>query len=266
MILVIVTCGARESPYLGNLVEQINQGGWQGIRMIVSDGPPSLATGWPTFATPQLEGQTKTYWRALATGLEAAKQSGSDRIVIFEDDVELSRNALQYMERAPLPEGLDFVTWFDGHAVPPGARHSIHVVPGDKFFCLQGVTWKLSTAERLLQSSAFGAWRERHAGDMLIAQILTGRFYGVHVPNLVQHMGAASICNPGQHLVGVRTANNYRGRAFDAMTLVSSIPVSGAWGAPEPALPPIWTTFGKAKGTASQWMLYQTNRPWRRRR
>jgi hypothetical protein len=219
MILLITTCGSRSSRYFGRLVQQVNNGGWRGPHLIISDGPPSLITGWPTSASRTREGQKATYWRALAVGLEAARKTGDDRILVLEDDVELCRNALQYMNRARLPSVLDFVTWFDGHMVPKGAAEGIYPMYAQQFFCLQGVTWRTSTAERLLHAPAAAAWPELHSGDILIAKILNGRRYGVHVPNLVQHLGAESVCNPGQKLSGVRIANNYRGSQFDAMTL-----------------------------------------------
>jgi len=55
--------------------------------------------------------------------------------------------------------------------------------------------------------------------DLLIAQVLAGRTYGVHVPNLVQRCGSESICNPGHALVGARTAANDPGKQFDALSL-----------------------------------------------
>jgi hypothetical protein len=223
MILLITTCGSRSPQYFGQLVRQINNSGWSGPRFIISDGPPSLVTGWPTSSSRSCEGQKSTYWRALAVGLEEARKTGDDRILILEDDVELCRNALQYMQRAHLPSMLDFVTWFDGHMVPPGAAEGIHPMLAQDFFCLQGVTWRAATAERLLRAPAARTWRELHSGDILIARILSGRRYGVHVPNLVQHLGAESVCNPGKKLKGVRVANNYPGSQFDAMTLASSV-------------------------------------------
>jgi hypothetical protein len=225
MILLITTSagrgprGNREPGYLGRLIRQIDSSGWNGRRMLISDGPPTLLTSWPTSATPRREGQKKNYWRALAIGLEEARRHRTDRITILEDDVELCRNALQYMERARLPDVLGFVTWFDGHAIPPRSGQGIYPVAAQYFFCLQGVTWRAPTAERLLRAPAAMAWKQPHAGDVLIAKILSGRHYGVHVPNLVQHLGAASVCNPAEKLSGVRVANNYPGTHFDAMTL-----------------------------------------------
>ena len=220
MIVLVTTCGIRKAHYLGRLLRQIDAGGWKGRRFIVSDGPPTIISGgWQVTATTKREGQKKAYWRALAVGLEESRKSSDDRILILEDDVELCTNALRYMERARLPVMLDFVTWFDGHVIPAGAAQGIYPVNAQYFFCLQGVTWKAATAEALLTSSIAANWGELHSGDILVAKILRGRRYGVHVPNLVQHLGSESICNPGQKLTGVRTSNNYPGAAFDASTL-----------------------------------------------
>jgi|HubBroStandDraft_5_1064220.scaffolds.fasta_scaffold223925_2 hypothetical protein len=230
MVLLVTTCGGRDSQYLRRLVAQIDSSGWRGSRIVVSDGRPSEATGWRTSASAHNEGQKRTYWRALTIGLEEARRKQFDRILILEDDVFLCRNALQYMERARLPRILDFVTWFDGHAVPPRARFGIYPVLGRSFFCLQGVTWSRATAERLVTAPAARQWKERHSGDILIAKILAGSYYGVHVPNLVQHLGATSVCNPGQGLTGVRVANNYPGDDFDALRLGRSAPAAAASG------------------------------------
>jgi len=219
MVLLVTTCGGRNPEYLMRLVRQIDGSGWKGRKIIVSDGRPSVICGWPTSSSARNEGQKANYWRALAVGMEEARRTGSERILILEDDVELCRNALRYMERARLPAVLDFVTWFDGHAVPARAGYGIYPVPAQSFFCLQGVTWSRGAAETLLAAPAARQWKARHSGDILIAKILTGRYYGVHVPNLVQHLGVKSICNPGQGLSGVRIANNYPGVDFDALTL-----------------------------------------------
>jgi hypothetical protein len=226
MVVLITTCGGRDSQYLRRLLTQIDSSNWRGPRIVVSDGRQSVLTGWRVAASSHNEGQKRTYWRALAIGLEEARRRRFDRILILEDDVVLCRNALQYMESARLPSVLDFVTWFDGHAIPPRARQGIYPVLGQSFFCLQGVTWSCATAERLLTAPAAQQWKERHSGDILVAKILRGRYYGVHVPNLVQHLGATSVCNPGQGLTGVRVANNYPGHDFDALTLGRSAPAT----------------------------------------
>lgn len=221
MILLVTTCKRTGGQYLEDLIRVVDESGWQGPRFLVSDGEPPLAASWPTITTNENTGQMRTYWRALAIGLDQARLLGDSKILILEDDVELCRNALQYMERLVIPPGLEFVTCFDGHVVPAGARKGIYPIPSQHFFCLQGVIWTLEAVEKLLKAPHAAAWNEPHRGDNLIAWILYSSSYGVHVPNLVQHRGADSICNPGQELSGVRTANNYPGRDFDALTLLA---------------------------------------------
>jgi hypothetical protein len=221
VILLITTCKRPESQYLGDLIAAIDASGWQGPRFLVSDGESPLDTSWPTATTNENTGQMRTYWRALAIGVDQARLRGDSKILILEDDVELCRNALQYMERLVIPSGLEFVTCFDGHVVPAGARKGIYPAPGQYFFCLQGVIWTVEAAEKLLNAPAAGQWKEPHRGDNLIAWIMYGSSYGVHVPNLVQHRGDDSLCNPGQNLSGVRMANNYPGAEFDALTLLA---------------------------------------------
>jgi hypothetical protein len=220
MVLIITTAGGRASSCLNRLLRQIQDAGWRGSRFLVCDGPPVQASGWVTVASAKRQGQRRTYWRALALGVEQTRGERDERILILEDDVELCRNALSCIERASIPNGLDFITWFDGHIIQSGATPGIYPVPAEKFFCLQGITWRRSTAEILLRSPEAAAWPDRHSGDTLIGKILRGRRYGVHVPNLIQHIGAQSICNPGQRLEGVRTANNYPGRTFNAELLI----------------------------------------------
>jgi hypothetical protein len=224
LILLITTCRGRNGSgdYLARLQRQIDDSGWTGRRVLVSDGlPPAHASGdgWSVAATAQREGQKKSYWRALALGTEECRRTGSDRMLILEDDVELCTNALPYMERARLPGAFAFVTWYDGHAVRPGAARGIYPAAAMRFICLQAITWTPSVAEELLSSEVAAAWSEPHGGDLLVAKILGGRSYGVHVPNLVQHLGSESVCSPGVNLSGARTASNYAGRKFDAAIL-----------------------------------------------
>src|SRR6185369_11646353 len=98
MVLLITTCGGRTAEYRQRLQRQIDDSGWGGRRILVSDGPlADAAAGWTITATPVREGQKKTYWRALAVGLEECRKTDDNRILILEDDVELCTNALPYM-------------------------------------------------------------------------------------------------------------------------------------------------------------------------
>jgi hypothetical protein len=53
----------------------------------------------------------------------------------------------------------------------------------------------------------------------MIARAFRGATYGVHFPSLVQHVGAVSLCNPGQPLQKNRISHHYGGPGFDAGAL-----------------------------------------------
>ena len=121
MLLVVTTCALRGAGYLRALVQQVEEAGaegWSGPRLVVSDGPPPFETGWPTDASPAPVGQKRTYWRALTHGIESARRAGADQFLVLEDDVELCRTPSPTFARMTVPAGFDFISSFDGHAVP----------------------------------------------------------------------------------------------------------------------------------------------------
>ncbi len=232
MLVLITTCRRpRGTDYLNPLLRQVLQE--TRAVMVVSDGPLEVELAnrvrVPLIkASPEPRGQKFAYWSALRLGSSwGDDDDGEDRrVTILEDDVVLCRNALAYMERVQLPENLDLVSWYDGHAVErislPGRPAGGHIVAvqAERFACLQAVTYPQRTIRRLLEAPAAARWREPHGGDNLIAEVLRGRHYGVHLPNLVDHVGADSIVSPGQSLEGMRRARNFPGADFDALQLL----------------------------------------------
>jgi hypothetical protein len=103
--------------------------------------------------------------------------------------------------------------------MPAGAAHGLHACALRAFSCLQAISWPLHSAARLLRSPRVALWSEPHRGDLLVRDILAPGVYGVHIPNLVEHRGEQSLCNPGAPLSGLRVARNYPGPSFDALTL-----------------------------------------------
>jgi len=220
LTVVVVTCAARGDAGLSALLRQIDDSGWTAQTLIVSDGPATIATRATVSATPVRTGQMRTYWRALAMGAQAAASRGHERFLVLEDDVEFCQNTLEYIAVSKHDERFQFVSWFDGHAVPAGAPRGLHPCTVRSFICLQAISWPRSTALRLLHSPHAVSWSEPHRGDLLVRRILAHGEYAVHVPNLVEHRGAESLCSPGAKLYGGRVANNYVGRSFDALELV----------------------------------------------
>lgn len=221
LVVVITTCSGRGASLLSALLAQIQQAGWQELVIIVSDGPaPAEVNCARVVDSPATVGQARNYWRALALGLEATIAAAASQFLILEDDVELCANALPYMAKTLVPPELDFVTWFDGHALSANAPRGLHSVPVRQFICMQAVTWPVGTASRLLNNPLLDRWSEPHRGDLLVRQCLpTGR-YGICVPNLVEHLGSQSLCAPSTGLITQRVARNYPGPNFDAVTLL----------------------------------------------
>lgn len=190
MILAVVTCPGREAHFRA-LCDQIAEQGWAGQVIAVRD--------------PGGDGQKRTYFRALRECLGF----GDHRFVIVEDDITLAPGALEAMRAAYVPGPFEFLTWFDGQICAPGAEPGIYPAWCQHFSCLQAVTWRASAARAVLDSPLAAEWTDPHNGDVLIARVLTGKRYGVRVPNLVQHVGAASVVTPGAPLEGLRVATNF---------------------------------------------------------
>ena len=222
LTVVVVTCAARGNAGLAALLRQIDDSGWTEQTLVVSDGPATIATKAVVSATPVRAGQMKNYWRALELGMHTAVARGQEHFLVLEDDVELCRNVLPYVALTEHCERFEFVSWFDGHAVPAGAADGLYACPIQSFICLQAITWPHKTAARLLQSSCAARWSEPHRGDLLVRHVLAPGLYGVQVPNLVEHRGNDSLCSPGAKLNGTRVARNYAGLGFDALTLATA--------------------------------------------
>lgn len=188
-------------------------------------------------ADTKLTGQFRNYWRALRVARDLANRYDLDQVTVGEDDIEVCEGTFDYIETYRVPESLAFVTWFDANRpamVQPfdesGKRYAcLTPEPAIKFRCLQLVTYPLRTVDLLLSAPQATWWNHPHEGDTLIAIILdeARQVYGIHMPNLAQHVGAESLANPGKGLTPRRTSANYPGADFDAKTLWVPREVSG---------------------------------------
>lgn len=209
MICVVVTAPGR--PLTGNLGQRLK--GHQAC--FVDDAA--------------LDGQVANYWRALRVARDLCERYRLEQILVLEDDVELCTGALEYIEAFPVPPDLAFLEWFDGAhpaAVPFTAVFTglppWGLVPG-LLVKLQAVTWPLRTIRALFEAWPLPPawWTPKHGGDDLLTCIAgdLGWDWRVHLPNLVQHVGAVSLVDAKRTLTGKRISKNYPGADFDARTL-----------------------------------------------
>ena len=199
------------------------------LKAIAAQGPPE--PGLHVFQDADHRGQAWNFCRALVAGLNA----GAERITLLEDDIEICRGFVDRVERQPIPADCAFISWFDPflgcprlgsyyHPTVP-SKEPMPLAPGlvrricSLFYCNQALTFTRATAERIARAPVASLWNQPHAGDEMIAQILQHENYGVHFPSLVQHVGAVSLCNPGQPLKKNRISHHYPGPDFDAGAL-----------------------------------------------
>lgn len=141
------------------------------------------------------EGIQRTLWKCLAVGLRMS----SGPFTVLEDDVIPAAGAFGYIARWPyrLFPSLAFTAWFD-QLLPADAQQTLHVADGADFLYHQAVTYSTPTARALVRSPLVDKWHGPHGGDQLVSQILTGQRYGIHVPNLFEHVGGVSFSAPGR--------------------------------------------------------------------
>jgi hypothetical protein len=208
MLFAVVTAPRPwGADYLPGLLAQLRQ---QGATPLI-------------YCDDERRGQAHAYRTALRLALDVALPR--EPITILEDDIEICRGAVEYITRFPLQlfTHVAFVSWFDAHQAPPGAPPGITYATTGTFYNLQAVTWHHAIAAAAVASPAWDRWPRRHEGDVLIREVLSGKRYAVHTPNLVQHVGDASICNPGLLVRGNRISQNWRGPDFDVRSIGGAV-------------------------------------------
>jgi hypothetical protein len=231
--LVVLTCardGEQPFVYLDDTLRQIEAERAAGVDVVeptivcdhtASDNRPDIPIGWTleSFGRPPgtLRGNKWAYWAALAT----AERAGTDDALILEDDLEFAPNALRRMALFPVPADLAFVMFFAPAILQaPKMFPGLYRVPAP-VICCQAIKYSRAGLRRLLdwQSSlGFEAFVESDQSlDRARAELALK--YGAHCPELVQHVGATSVANPGEGLeYDFRRAKTFA-RRLDSMAL-----------------------------------------------
>jgi hypothetical protein len=157
-------------------------------------------------------------------------------VTILQDDVEVCKNFVPYMAKylAHVERFRTVIQWFcnGGNYNQAWGVETASLVERapDRFLSTQAVTYPREVAAYILpwlhqiydqvQPDDKG---RKHSDDRHIQSILMSRQqnFNIHVPNLVQHVGEASLVGPGIGLYdGFRQTKCYPGKGFDAMRLV----------------------------------------------
>ncbi len=156
--------------------------------------------------------------------LEHALDAGHEDVVVFEDDLIFTANAVRRMTTYPVPADVALVQFFAPHILPVAhMQPGLWRAPTTSFEFCQAVKFPRRTLRALFewtQTREFGKYVESDQALNLALQRLQLR-YGVHCPDLVQHIGENSATVPGSSVreTSGRIAQCFPDPGFDALRL-----------------------------------------------
>jgi hypothetical protein len=232
-LLVVATTPRPGASYLDATLAALDQAGADGATMkrVLSDGPLTGACPWPARAYPGPSGSRAAFRRALELALEEA----ADLLVWCEDDVKTTRNALRRILGLGVPDTVAYLTYIDTRECATGTSAGLWSCPvtgtdGRGFFCTQCLAIPRRTLEFLggvdlfaVKVKAKGRWQATPNNIDSVLSVVLERSpwprFGIHIPCLVEHVGATSAAHPGETLHALRRATNFPGEDFDALSL-----------------------------------------------
>ena len=230
-LLAVLTCPRPGIEYASETMRQLDRAGgkdFPGQKVLFSDGPLdpkiSVPRGWRRRAFKVNKGAIRGLWKIIDLAIEA----DANALLFFEDDVTVCRNTVTRMQRFRVPKDVALASFYDGNEVDEGAK--------PKLYRRKPLGWHgrgmwgtlgLKIPRRALEFLKVNdpdrlQYYHRNAADEYIGRLIhlsPWRRIGYHVPNLVEHRGGTSIVHPGAGLMPHRTANNFPGVDFDALSL-----------------------------------------------
>lgn len=229
--IVVSTC-PREGNYLPATLASLERAGALNYdREVLVDCPKGGGpwprdpwdSRWPMLRIGHNFPSTRNnLWSAFRT----ASHLGADRLLYFEDDLVLTRNAVHRMAQVEIPADCAFMTFHDVKEREPGSKAGIYVTAdahgkdGMGFWGAQAMAFPLRTLLYLEGCDPFAVWKtnpQRHGDRTLEHYVSLSRWprYAIHMPCLVKHMGDISVAHPGKKLEQ-RPTSNWPGEDYDA--------------------------------------------------
>lgn len=223
-ILVLTSARATEKPheYLEATIREIDLEELEAPKFIVCDGKylgPEFR-GWriEEYVKPPdaIQGNKLAYWRLLELGAEA----GGD-VLALEDDLTFCHNAVRRMAGFHVPADLTWVQFFSPMVIRnPDTFPGLWRPPLYSHLFLQACKWSRVGVRRMLswrQDPEFITYAESDQAVNL-ASMRLGLRYGVHAPDLVNHVGGVSLASGYDKLNKWRTSSMFT-KPLDALSL-----------------------------------------------
>ena len=230
-LITVLTC-PRGKDYLTDTLNSLERGGVREVdaaRLVLFDGACSQHGlvrdfGWGSYL---LGDSPQGNLRAFLGVFEIAQERDVDRLLFFEDDIVVCKNAVSKMLLIKVPEDCAFVSFFDMKELPYGAAAGMPKVStmgtdGRGYWGSQAILWPRRTLDYMLaHKDEILEGQNKHSSDCLFGhQLLHSPWprYAIHVPNLVEHTGDISAIWSWTPKIN-RKATNFPGEGFDALSL-----------------------------------------------
>jgi hypothetical protein len=194
-------------------------------RIAIVDGQDApFLPGWQMSFSASAEklGVRRTMWRAF----EAAIESHADKLLLVEDDIRPCRNAVKKILSMDVPADAAFIDFHDMKELREENRPGLYPIAfaniaywGNQcmLFPRRTIEWLVEHDPTSIETSSMPNGADRVLGLLLERSPWPSDL--IHLPRLVNHVGAISIAHEGMNLDGRRATANYPGDEFDAMTL-----------------------------------------------
>ncbi len=226
-LVVVLTC-PRSTDYLSDTLISLERGGVCEVsapRVLVVDGDRSLGPTHGDWLVHSLGDLPQGNLRAFLGVFELAQERDVDRLLFFEDDIVVCKNAVPKMLNVQVPDDCAFVSFFDMKELPYGTADGMYKVStmgadGRGYWGSQAILWPRRTIDYMVaHKHEILQGQNKHSSDCLFGYQLLGSpwpRYAIHVPNLVEHTGIISAIWSWIPKVN-RKATNFPGEGFDAL-------------------------------------------------
>lgn len=232
-LIAVLTC-PRGKSYLPDTLASLDRAGADSVseKHVVADGVMDSDIicsrgNFRPWGVRQLGSGPSGNLNAVLETFKFALRSGADRLLYFEDDIVACTNAIPRMLEVDVPDDCAWTSFFDMKEIPYGMPPGIYAVStmgkdGRGFWGAQAMMIPARTMRFAVENqSALRAYGNKHCGDCLLGYELLRQqksSYAVHVPNLVEHVGAVSAIWSWTPKIN-RRSTSFPGEAFDAYTL-----------------------------------------------
>lgn len=218
--MIAVLTHPRPTPYFPETARQIVEQKPRWRCAVFSDGPPAAEPeGWQVVVLEResVNGNGAPYRRILEAAADDA-----EGLILFEDDVHLVAGAIPYLEDFCVPGDLSMVS-FCQCLMRRESPWGIYRAPGWSMRMTQCCKFSRAGIATIL-----AGWTEEEAKSMNMGMSDAGIAYalgraklswGMHVPDLANHIGEVSTLTKGLPIDPNRRCNNFYGVGFDAAVL-----------------------------------------------